>query len=186
MLKNLPLPQVFPSVKDVKRLPPTGPWPSKSGGELIVRFGQPLTVSGETSGLNESFFVYPREELAIIPAEMRGLRFYHVRGIPKHGVGGNEFHRLRHELFLATDGALLMDCEDLHGEQEEFRLEPNDYGVWIPPFIMHTVIAREPNSGFLVVCNTLFEPNNPASHDSYPVEEFNHLRRELVKRLAKM
>src|SRR3989338_1784260 len=102
MLKNLPLPQVFPSVKDVKRLPPTGPWPSKSGGELIV------------------------------------------------------------------------------------RLEPNDYGVWIPPFIMHTVIAREPNSGFLVVCNTLFEPNNPASHDSYPVEEFNHLRRELVKRLAKM
>jgi len=36
MLKNLPLPQVFPSVKDVKRLPPTGPWPSKSGGELIA------------------------------------------------------------------------------------------------------------------------------------------------------
>lgn len=155
-------------VDQVVELVGRGPWQSKSGGELRVGFALP-------QGQVDRFFSYDPEELALVPEDIRGLRVYTVRGIPEGTIGGTETHRVREEIVYGLEGEVWWECEDLWGNKREFVLTPQ-LGVWMPPYILHTYRSRTSGAGLLVVCNTLFNPDNPATFDTFGVEEFRALQ----------
>ena len=66
---------------------------------------------------------------------------YRVDNIPKGGIGGNEFHRIRQEIIIPIRGRLVYECEDLFG-QKDFDLTP-ETSIWIPPLVMHSYEALE-------------------------------------------
>lgn len=122
-----------------------------------------------------------REELNKIPEDIRGLRSYSVRGLPKDKIGGTEFHRIREELVFGLEGRVLWKCEDIYGGRREFELS-SQKGVWVPPFVLHTYHTLEENSGLLVLANTLFNPDDPRTHDTYSREEFRKLQKSIESR----
>ncbi len=165
----------FRHVSEVRVLRAGGPWTTKSGGELSVFFAFTL---GE---LTENFFRYSEEELRRLPQDIRGLRIYGVRGIPKGRIGGTEFHRIREELVMVLEGKVRWECEDVLGIKVSWNLGRGD-GLWMPPYILHTYEALEDGSDLLVLANTLFDPEDPRSYDSYPYHEFVKLQEEYRER----
>ena len=165
----------IPSVEDIENLEARGPWKTKSKGDLTVLLAIPLTTV-----LNR-FLVYDPEELAKIPQDICGLRLYPVRNLPKGESGGGEFHRVRKEFFFGLDGKILMTCDDLYGGTRSFMITP-DFGIYIPNFIRHSYVVMEERSGFLVIANTLFIPDNPRTHDTYKTEEFELLKMKTEER----
>lgn len=157
------------TINDVKVIELRGPWNSKSGGELSVLFAIPFDV------LQEQYFNYKQEELDAIPADIRGLRAYAVRKIPKGSIGANEWHRVRNELVFALGGDVRWTCEDVYGARKEFVLNSGT-GIWNPPYVLHTYQAESEGVGVLVIANTLFDPDNPATHDSNSAESFKELQ----------
>ena len=100
------------SVAHIAEFPNEGPWTTKSGGELNVLFARHLNI------INGIFFEYDARELEKIPRDIRGLRMYRVDNIPKGGIGGNEFHRIRQEIIIPIRGRLVYECEDLFGQKD--------------------------------------------------------------------
>lgn len=160
------------TVNDVKEIDAKGPWNTKSGGELRVLFALPKDIVATLTAYDES-------ELKLLSQDIRGLRSYAVRNIPKGAIGGIEIHRVRHEMLFVTEGVFDVECEDVHGKKKTVRIDQNK-GVWIPPFVLHTYKAVEPGS-LLVVCNTLFDPNDPKTQDSYGLEGFKKLQAQYKK-----
>ena len=81
---------------------------------------------------------------------------------------------MRVEISFALGGALQWTIEDVFGGRKEISLAKNEI-IWIPPHILHTYQALEDNSSLLVMANTLFHPERPATSDSYSREEFEAL-----------
>lgn len=162
------------TIEDVKEINGRGPWSTKSDGQLTVLFTLPFNQ------LAGRFLHYDVSELGKIPPEfdIRGLRIYSVQNVPAGNIGGTEFHRIREEIVFCLEGRMIWTCEDLRGETRSFRLKPG-MGVWAPPYILHTYEAMEEGSIFLVLCNTLFDPADPRTHDSYSAEEFRQLQKEI-------
>lgn len=146
-----------------------GPWQTKSGGELSQLFNLPAEI------IQSSFFQYDTDELAAIPNDVRGLRAYRVRDIPKGAVGANEWHKVRHELVFALSGRVRWLCEDVYGDTQETILDEHT-GIWVKPGILHTYEALSSAAGLLVIANTLFNPNDPATHDTYSANTFYELQ----------
>lgn len=165
--------QITPkSVAQIGVFPNEGPWPTKSGGELNVLFARHLSY---ITGL---FFEYNKKELAKIPRDIRGLRMYRVDNIPKGRIGGKEFHRIRQEITIPIKGRLAYECEDLFGKKRNFDLTPKT-SVWIPSLIMHTYEALEADTAFIIIANTLYDAADKDTWDTYSLEEFRVLQREL-------
>ncbi|MDP3771694.1 MAG: hypothetical protein Q8R16_05320 [bacterium] len=162
------LPQRVPTVADIETFSVRGPWPTKSGGALDVLCAFPI---GEV----QQYFTYDDAELARVPSDLRGLRLYHVRDLPEGRVGGTEFHRVRVEIVIGLTGAERWECEDLHGDIRHFELTP-ETGARVPPFLLHTYRVRAPGSGHLVITNTLFDPDDPRTHDTYSLATFRELQ----------
>ena len=150
-----------------RKLKRPGPWESKSGAQLSVVF------AFSQSDLERKFFRYSDKELERIPKEfeIRGARLYCVAGIPRGSIGGTEFHRIREEMVFGFAGAVRWMCEDLSGAKREFVIT-KDIGIWMPPYVLHTYESLEDNSGLLVFANTLFDPDDSKTSDSYSAEEF--------------
>ncbi len=162
------LPPHVPTVADIETFPVLGPWTTKSGGALDVLCAFPM-------GDVQRYLTYDDAELARIPSDIRGLRLYHIRDLPIGRVGGTEFHRMRIEIAIGLTGVERWECEDLHGGIREFELTPV-IGVRIPPFLLHTYTVLVGGSGHLVVANTLFDPDDPRTHDTYSLEAFRELQ----------
>ena len=162
------------SVAQIGVFPNEGPWKSKSGGELNVLFARHLSF---ITGL---FFEYDADELEKIPRDIRGLRMYIVDNIPKGGIGGNEFHRIRQEIIIPIKGRLVYECADLFGQKRDFDLTPKT-SIWLPPLVMHTYQAQEDNSSIVVIANTLYDAADKETWDTYSLEEFNNLQRKFQK-----
>lgn len=158
-------------MRDVRVMEARGPWITKSKAKLMVTFAIPLSI------LEKSYFRYDEKELAIMPGgfDVRGLRIYNVRDIPTGTVGGTEWHRIREEMVFVLEGEVEWVCEDVYGGKREFILG-EDGGVWMPPYILHTYRALIPGSGLMVVTNTMFDPSDPRTHDSYPQSVFRELQ----------
>jgi dTDP-4-dehydrorhamnose 3,5-epimerase-like enzyme len=154
-----------PKVNNVKVIENKGPWDTKSGGKLNVLFGIDFNT------LNEGYFSYEKSELDKIPQDIRGFRSYSVSDLKIGKVGANEWHRIRNELVFAIEGSVEWTCEDVYGNQASFILDDKQ-GVWTPPFILHTYKTLEDKNGILVIANTLFDPDNNNTHDSYSIEDF--------------
>lgn len=162
-----------PTVKDMLVIETRGPWPSKSGGKLMVTFALPW------ASVKHRYFHYDSEELCRVSQDIRGLRMYTVRGMPRKAVGGNEWHRIRDEMVFVLEGSFLWRCEDLYGQTRDITLT-SDVGVWMPPFLLHTYEAQEEGCGLLVVANTLYIPGDSSTHDTYLVPEFRKLQAEYI------
>lgn len=159
----------FPAVSDVRRFSSVGPWKSKSGGLLTV----PLKI--DYSDLLGDFLSYDSKSLADIPEDIRGLRIYTVRKIPKGACGGGEFHKIRKEIAIVLKGKFRWKCEDLRGEISKWVIAQGG-GIWMPPYIMHSYTSLENDGELLVVANTLFDPQDPKTYDTYSADEFSKLK----------
>lgn len=152
----------YSRVDGVKVMEVKGPWKTKSEGQLNVLLALDLDM------LKDSFVGSPGKI-------NRGLRIYTVRNLPKDKIGGKEFHKEREEIIFSLEGEVLLTCEDVFGGKREMVLD-NTQGIWVRPFILHTYKSLKENSGLLVVANTLFDPNDKSTHDTYSKEEFQKLK----------
>lgn len=168
------LPQRLSRVTDIETFPVRGPWSTKSGGALDVLCAMSFAEI-------QRYLTYDDAELAHVPTDLRGLRLYHVRDLPSGRVGGTEFHRVRIEIAIGLVGLERWECEDFSGATRRFDLTP-EIGLRIPPFIMHTYTAGEQGSGHLVITNTLFDPDDPRTHDTYSLATFRELQRIVAAR----
>lgn len=169
-MRNSNLPDEKPrTVRSIATFQAGRTWPTKSGGELTV----PLILSKEHVG---RYFTYDSNELGRINGFMEGFRIYTVRKLPKDRIGGTEFHRIREEIVIGIDGEVEFTCEDVFGGREVFSVSTGR-SLWIPPFTLHTYLVKEDNSGLFVLANTLFDPDNPETHDTYSEEEFREMKR---------
>jgi hypothetical protein len=168
------LPQRLPRVTDIETFPVRGPWRTKSDGYLDVLCALPLPAV-------QRYLTYDEGELRHVSADIRGLRLYRVRDLPLGRIGGTEFHRMRVEIAIGLTGAEQWECEDLDGATRRFVLT-RVTGVRIPPFILHTYTVAEEGSGHLVIANTLFDPDDPRTHDTYSRATFRELQRRVAAR----
>lgn len=168
------LPRKPPTVADVREFRRRGPWPSRSGGSLSVLLALP---HAEVTRL----FDYDPQELARLGVDIRGLRVFVVSHAPPGGVAGTEFHRVRTELAFAVDGDVRWEFEDLYGGKREVLASP-DSVLCIPPFIVHAVTFRDAASTLVFLANTLYVPEDPRTHDSYPTDVFRGLQRRFRDR----
>lgn len=163
------------TVNDIKVIERQGPWQSKSGGALDVLMALPQQET-------EAFLDFDNPEFALIEEEsgknIRGLRSYSVRDIPKGSVGGQEWHRARTECLIALAGRALWQCVDFNGDTAEFTADEKT-AILTPPGIMHTYTALEDGTRLQVICNTLFIPDDPRTHDSFDLESFRRRQEEL-------
>jgi hypothetical protein len=157
-----------PTVDNVQEISTRGPWPTKSNGVLSV----PLTLSH----LDAMRFLQPEPvELARLPFDISGLRIFVVDDVPRGGIGGKEFHRIRTAILFTINGKIRWICEDLYGSKREFAPSRGEVLI-IPPFILHTMKAEEPGSTLVILANMLFIPEDPGTHDSYSSEVFSRLQ----------
>lgn len=157
-----------PAVADIREIPVTGPWRSKSGGELSVPFALPHARAME-------LFSYDEAELARLPRDIRGLRMFTLEDVPVGGIGGGEFHRIRSEIAYTVRGRLRWTCEDLYGGRRVLTTAQSA-SLLLPPFILHTMEAVEHGSAIVVIANTLYDPDDASTHDTYPAADFRALQ----------
>lgn len=161
-------------VTSIVQLQTNGPWQSKSGGELTVLLAltnQQLTMFLDADN-PEFTTIFDQTN-----TNVRGLRIYNVSGIPNGSTGANEFHLARTEIVNVLSGKALWQCEDVYGGTQEYTLDAAS-SLIVPSGILHTYTALEDNTRLQVVCNTLFIPDDPRTHDSYSAEEFRKLQSE--------
>jgi hypothetical protein len=162
----------YSRVSDAVLLETRGPWQSKSGGELSVLFSLTAEQSNKFQDISNLEFDNVATETGI---DIRGLRVYNVNSIPNGSTGANEFHLARTEIVNVLHGKSLWRLEDVYGEVKEFTLD-STMSLIVPSGILHTYTALEDNTRLQVICNTLFYPENPATHDSYMIERFRELQ----------
>ena len=160
------------SVEDIKVIDTRGPWVTKSGGSLDVLFALPQEEVNRFLDYGHPGFDRVDRETG---ANIRGLRVYNVSEVPKDSIGGLEWHDIRTELVSAIGGSALWQCADLDGNETEFVLDGKK-SVLMPPGILHTYVALEDDTHLQVVCNTLFNPEDPRTHDTYSKELFTNMQ----------
>jgi hypothetical protein len=159
-------------VSDIRLIESRGPWDTKSGGKLNVLFALSRAEL-------DAFLDAENPEFDIVQSssgyDIRGLRSYSVSEIPNGSIGANEWHRARTECVIALSGRALWHCVDLAGDERNFTLDGSN-AVITPPGILHTYTALEDDTRLQVICNTLFIPDEPSTHDTYPKDTFEELR----------
>ncbi len=144
-----------------------GPWPTKSGGLMNVLFGFGREV------LQRMLNTDPHE-LELAPQLQLGIRTFHSTGLAAGTVGGKHFHRIKQEIIALPRGSVLFVLEDVYGGKRELTLDKTHRSLYIPPFVMHTYTVLEP-AELIGVSNTLYDADNPATHDTYGDETFSLL-----------
>ncbi|MBI2024803.1 MAG: WxcM-like domain-containing protein [Candidatus Harrisonbacteria bacterium] len=161
---DYPVPTIF----NVRGIRARGPWKTKSSGKLNVLFAMPLAE------VRDRFLHYRDTEISKIPNDICGLRAYTVNDLSKGKIGGTEWHRIREEIVFTINGLVQWTCVDLFGARRDFIVSVGN-GIWIPPFILHTYEVLEKNSRLLVIANTLFDPDDHRTHDTYSPKKFREL-----------
>jgi hypothetical protein len=164
-----PFPDSVPKVSEVREFRARGSWRSKSGGILEVLFA--LSRAEALQFLDANSTELDRDQI-----DIRGLRMFVVSDIPRHGIGGLQFHRVRTEIGVTTKGTIRWTLEDLYGTEREI-LVPLGAALFIPPYILHTTRAEEAGSEITTIANTLYDPEDRRTHDTYPIGEFRELQR---------
>ncbi len=159
-------------VNEIKELKARGPWTTKSDGSLMVNFAFP------SAEFQEKFFSYNDAELAKLPKDIRGFRMYNVSGLKKGSIGGGEFHRVRQEFVIMIEGETWWTFEDLSAKTRNVLLTPQK-AIWLPPFVLHSYGVLSETATFVVIANTLFDPQDPRTHDTYSRGDFRKLQGKL-------
>ena len=72
--------------------------------------------------------------------------------------------------------------EDVYGGSRKIILDQRTRALLIPPFVMHTYTALE-EAELIGVSNTLYDHDDPETHDTYSQEVFDRLREHYSARL---
>ncbi|MDO8583592.1 MAG: WxcM-like domain-containing protein [bacterium] len=163
------MPRVYASIEQIQVIKTVGPFRTKSAGVLNVRLAVPFVR------LPQSFFVYDEEALARAPIDLRGLRLYTVTELMRGAEGGGEFHEIRTEFVIVVRGTIRWMCEDLARGKREFVLTQNE-AILMPPHICHHYRVDADHSELMIIANTLFDPADPRTHDTYSAEVFHSLQ----------
>jgi hypothetical protein len=163
------------TISDIEVYTPKGPWGTKSGGNLFV------LAALSAKRLKEGFFRYDPRELAEIPEDIRGLRLYSVQNLLKGRIGGGEFHRIRREILFCLEGEVLWTCNDLFGGETGALLRQNE-GILVPSFILHSYRVKKGKASLLVIANTLFNPADTGTYDTYSAEIFAEMQNRICNR----
>lgn len=153
------------TIDSIQHLPIKGPWTTKSNANLDVL----AALSHEQT---RQLFTYSNDSLSASSRKNRGLRIYRVSNLQSGAIGGNEWHRIKKELIFVTKGSVRWNLSDQYGTTQEIILTPHSQSVLIPPYILHTYTALEDDSELLVLTNTLYDVDDPETHDTYPLETF--------------
>jgi oxalate decarboxylase/phosphoglucose isomerase-like protein (cupin superfamily) len=160
------------TVDEIQIVETRGPWQSKSGGTLAVLLALPATQV-------TAFLDYENPEFQVVEKmskqNIRGLRSYTVSDIPKGSIGAGEWHRARTEYITALTGSVRWSFIDLNGTEREILVD-GQTSVIVPPGILHTYRGLEDLSRLQVLCNTLFIPDDPKTHDTYSRTQFDEAR----------
>ncbi|HLD54788.1 MAG TPA: WxcM-like domain-containing protein [Candidatus Nanoarchaeia archaeon] len=160
----------FSTIEETVIFQQKGPWKTKSNAELRVLFA----LSNQEV---LKYLQYNQNELDKIPQDIRGIRAYSVTNLKKESEGGREFHKVRKELFFLLAGSVKLTLEDIYGGTKNLILD-SQKGIYIPPFVLHTYKTLEDNSNFLVLANTLFDVDNPRTHDTFSEMIFKEIQRQ--------
>jgi dTDP-4-dehydrorhamnose 3,5-epimerase-like enzyme len=133
-----------------------GPWHTKSGGEMTVLFAP--------------------YELQLVPELKLGIRTFHTSGLAADTVGGKHFHRIKQEIISAPRGTVEFVLEDVYGKKRNVTLKHGSRGLYVPPYVMHTYTVLE-DTELIGVSNTLYDHDNPDTHDTYEAETFQLLQK---------
>jgi mannose-6-phosphate isomerase-like protein (cupin superfamily) len=155
-------------VNSVVGFPLRGPWTTKSNGNLSVLLALPYNE------FIAKFFEYDGSELRRLKTDIRGFRSYQITDLKKGNIGGTEFHRIRNEVLFVLEGRFDVICEDVFGGKKNFSLMDGG-GIYIPSFILHTYKVLSDGRLF-VMANTLFDPNDLETHDTYSLDLFRQLQ----------
>lgn len=161
------------TVNDINHVTERGPWKSKSGGDLTVQLALPREAALAFFDDSNPAFDTIEDESGY---DIRGLRTYTVSHIPEGSIGGKEWHVARTEYVQALAGSALWQCVDFQGSEREFVLDGTS-AVIMPPGILHTYEALEDDTRLQVICNTLFIPEDPKTHDTFSQESFEDILR---------
>ena len=162
----------LPRVTDIVILNRTGPWKTKSNGELSVLLG---LTQDKLSG----FFKYDNDELTKVKKDIRGLRLYNVKNLKNGSVGANEWHKIRTEIVFVMQGSVEWQCEDVYGAITIVNLDTTN-GILVPANILHKYTALADDTSLLVIANTLFDPKDTQTHDTYPNTQFHKLQKTIM------
>ena len=167
--------KAFSSVNDIVVIECPGYWQTKSGGILDVLFKMDYDFVMK-------FLEYESLELTKLP-HLRGLRSYTVHDVAKDSIGAKEWHKARNEIVFALSGTFRWTCEDIYGEKKEFILDGSN-AIFTPHGLMHTYIALADQSAIGVLANTLFDPQDNSTQDTYSIEAFRELQQAYKQTLS--
>lgn len=157
----------LPTINDIRVSETVGAWPTKSGGtlEVLWKFDWEMVWS---------LVDHDSDELGQIDTDIRGLRQYTVHDIPRGKIGANEWHKVRTEVVTATSGKLEWSCTDHFGQTKSIIITPG-IAVVTPHHILHRYRTLADNTTIVVCANTLFFPDSPQTHDTYPAGTFTKI-----------
>jgi len=161
----------LPTVENITVISTSRTWETKSGGVLSVLFKLPFDQL-------QQFLTYDHDELSALSQDIRGLRSYSVSNLPIWSVGANEWHKLRNEIVFCTKGVIEWSCRDVRGNTVSYILN-GPRAIITPHHLLHTYRALEDDSAITVVTNTLYDPDNTSTHDTYTAAEFDKLGHDL-------
>lgn len=147
----------IPKVSDIRFIRQKGPWITKSGGALSVLFAIP----GDDAA---RFFT---------ESPISGFRIYQISNPKIEKTGGMEWHIYRQEIFLVAKGHIEWFFEDAWGNTAEF-FQDGGTAIWVPNYIVHSYRATD-ECLLVVVANTIYDPLNPDTHDTYAREKLFEL-----------
>lgn len=145
-----------------------GPWPTKSGGRMHVILAFPKAILEKMIHVDE-------HELQRTPKVQLGIRAFHTKGIAEGTVGGKHFHRIKQEVISLSSGKVEFLMEDVYGDIRKIVLDQHTRALLIPPFVMHTYTALD-QSELIGVSNTLYDHEDPETHDTYLQDVFDELK----------
>lgn len=144
-----------------------GPWDTKSGGKMNIVFAFNEEILKNLSDVDQ-------RELDLVPQLELGYRAFHSTGLAAGSIGGRHFHRIKQETIALPKGKVEFLLEDLYGGSRRVTLDKINRSLFIPPFIMHTYTVIE-EAELIGVSNTLYDADNPATHDTYETDTFDRL-----------
>jgi uncharacterized protein YdhG (YjbR/CyaY superfamily) len=89
-----------------------------------------------------------------IPFEI--VRTFWSNAMPAQAQRGHHAHYKTHEVLVAIAGKVLVETEDLMGQQQVFRLQSNEEGLYLPPKVWRT-LTYEAGATLLVMASHLYD-----------------------------
>ncbi len=104
---------------------------------MIKTYSPPHLIHFPRMGDSTIGFISVVEQTKQLPFQFE--RVYWTYYTPESIVRGRHAHHVTEQVLVALSGRIILTIEDLTGNIQTFVLDNPDSGVYIPPFIWHTM-----------------------------------------------